>query len=159
MTIEEYIAEARKHNPCDEGMVALEKCHTRKKAFELLASPVGCDYFLKSIQEGWGPSVSDFLDNFLPYINGALTVKNETKNRLVRSQVWSNSRLIEIDDDIRWLILIGCQGKVRIKPFQVVKIYVDINSNVEIEGSERSIIYIKNYGGRVFDPHKVCKIL
>ena len=157
MTITEYKEQMTRKAPCDEGLEAFEKCKSRKDVFKLLAGPVGVDFFLQSIQDGWGPTVDDFLDAFLPYVNGAMTVKFEAGNRIVRSQVWSRCRAIEVDDSVRWLILVGCSGKVKIKPFQVIQIFVDANSLVEIDGGENSIIYVRNYGGHVIDLNKVCK--
>lgn len=157
MTILDYKSELLGHRPCDEGAAALDACKSRKAVFELAASPLGCDYLLQSIQEGWGPTTDDFLASFLPYVNGAYTVKFETGGRVVRSQVWSRTSYVEIDDSVRWLIVLGCMGKVKIKPFQVVKIYVDANSVIDIDADPRSIVYVKNYGGHVTDMNKVCK--
>jgi hypothetical protein len=159
MTISDYRNAIVSHAPCEEGLKAFEQCRNRKALFELIGSPLGCDYFLKSIQDGWGPTKADFLSIFLPYVNGSYTIRFDADGRMIRSQIWSGVSYVEIDDSVRWLILIGCEGRVRIKPFQVVKIFVDASSNVQIEAGENSIVYVKNYGGYVADINKACKIV
>lgn len=157
MTISEYTNICKDHNPCEEGLSQLENCKTRREAFNLLASPVACDYFLQSIQEGWGPGPRDVERLFRPYINGGLSAIYSADNKRIKTQVWCRCDEVEIEDDVRWLILVGCQGVVNISDYQVVKIFVDSHSVVEINASKGALVYIVNYGGRVRDVNGNCK--
>lgn len=159
MTITDYQEELFDRNPCVEGIEAFKKCLCRKDFFELVGQPVACGYFLKSIQDGWGPSPQDFESLFRPYINGSHTISFKVGNRKMRSQVWCNSGDISIDDSVRWLILIGCRGVVKITNWQVVKIFVDRNSRVDIDCDKNSLVYVENYGGKVSDVHGNCKFM
>lgn len=157
MTILDYGKELVRRSPCQEGLDEFNKCKSRKDFFELIGKPVACDYFLESIREGWGPSPSEFESLFRPYINGALTIKFNIGDRSVQSQIWCNVGEITIDNSIRWLILIGCRGRVKVSNWQVVKIFVDKYSAVDLDCSRHSIVYVENYGGSVSDVNGNCK--
>lgn len=157
MTINDFKEELLRRSPCEEGIAEFNKCKNRKDFFELVGKPIACDYFLTSIQEGWGPTPQDFESLFRPYINDSLTITFTVGDRIVRSQVWCNTGEIMVDDSIRWLVLIGCRGRVKVANWQVVKIMVDKNSNVEVDCSRNGIAYIENYGGIVSDVNGNCK--
>lgn len=158
MTIPEYREDLLRRNPCAEGVAEVNKCRSRKDFFELIGKPIACGYFLKSIRDGWGPSTRDFEALFRPYINGSLTIKFNIADRTYRSQIWCNTGDVSFDDSVRWLILIGCRGCVRVRNWQVVKIFVDKNSQVDIESGPNSIVYVENYGGQVSDSRGICRI-
>lgn len=157
MTISDYKEELVKHAPCKEGAMAFDKCKSRKDVFELIGQPVACDFFMKSLEEGWGPSPEDFESIFRPYINGALTIKYHIGERKLHSQIWCNADEISIDNSVRWLILVGCNGEINIKDWQVVKIFIDKNSNVELKCGANSIVYVSNFGGKFKDISGNCR--
>lgn len=158
MTILEYQELLKSHNPCGNGMDEFLRCSGRKDVFELLAGPVAVDYFLKSVAEGWGPSSEDFERTFRPYVNGGLTVVNNSGGRKFRSQVWCRADDVSVPDSVRWLILVGCRGDVRVAPWQVVKIFIDAGSSVRLHCAENSIVYVENYGGEIRGVEGECKI-
>jgi len=158
MTIREYQERLEMHAPCSEGAEAFARCKTRKQVFELIGSPKVADFFLKSIADGWGPTPEDVVSAFRPYINGGLTVVNKIGDRKVRAQVWCRADEVAIPDSVRWLILIGCRGDVRIAEWQVVKIFMDASCSVRIHCAPSSIVYVENYGGEIRDVKGECKI-
>lgn len=159
MTILDYREELQKHSPCKEGATSFDECKSRKEVFELLAHPKYADYVLKSMQEGWGPAKDDILSIFRPYINGAYTVKIKlNENRTAYTEVWCDAGEISIRDNVRFLLVIGCNGVINIKNWQVVKIMLDSNSRVEINAAENSLVFVESYGGKVTDVNGNCKI-
>lgn len=135
------------HHPCPEGVEALENCNGRKDIFTLLASPTASDFLMRSILEGWGPSVSDMESVFKPYLNGRFTAHYINGDRKIGTQIWCNAPIVTIDDDVRWLVLVGCDGMVTINDWQVVRIIVDKNSKIGLKCSDKSIVIVDNYGG------------
>lgn len=158
MTIPEYQERFKMHAPCKDGAEAFLRCRGRKEVFELIGSPIAADFFLKSVAEGWGPSAEDFEKVFRPYVNGGLTVVNKIGDRKVRSQVWCRADEVSVPDSVRWLILVGCRGDVRIAPWQVVKVFMDASSSVYLHCAENSIVYVDNYGGEIRGVEGECKI-
>lgn len=158
MTITDYQERLKMHAPCKDGVGAFLRCKGRKEVFELIGSPLAADYFLRSIAEGWGPSAEDFERVFRPYVNGGLTVVNKVDDRKFRSQVWCRSDEVSVPDSVRWLILVGCRGEVRIAPWQVVKVFLDANCSVRLHCAENSIVYVENYGGEIRGVDGECKI-
>lgn len=158
MTIRDFGESLKMHDPCKQGLEAFSRCKSRKDVFELISSPEAADYFLKSIAEGWGPTPEDMERTFRPYLNGGLTTINPLGERKLRSQVWCRIDDVDITDDIRWLILIGCRGNVKIRDWQVVKIFLDASCSVNIECSPNSIVYVENYGGEIRNVTGECKI-
>lgn len=159
MDISDYKATMKAHGPCAGGEAAFAGCRTRKDVFELIGGPEAVDFFLGSIKEGWGPSPEDFETVFRPYINGALTVTSRIGDRKVRSQIWCRADDVQVDDSVRWLILLGCRGFVRIKEWQTVKIFLDRNTRVRIECAPNSIVYVENYGGEIGSIEGHCRIV
>ena len=159
MTISDYGALLREHTPCSEGEVAFSRCRTRKDVFDLIGGPVGVDFFLDSIRAGWGPTPKDFGAVFAPYINGKTTVSTTVGARRVQSQVWCEVDHVSVDDNIRWVVLIGCRGRVTIREWQVVKVFLDKNSSVTLDCAPGSIVYVENYGGEVRSVNGDCKII
>lgn len=157
MNIEEFKAKCQDKEPCEQGWDAFMRCRNRREVFELLSSPIACDFLLDSIEEGWGPEPRDMERIFRPFLNGGITNVFATELRKVKSQVWCRADEVEIEDDIRWLILIGCRGTVRIKDWQVVKIFVDAYSSVEIDAAPNAVVYVENRGGRVKSVKGNCK--
>lgn len=157
MNIEEFKTICKDRQPCSEGWEAFMRCHSRREVFELLSSPLACDFLLSSIEEGWGPEPRDMERAFRPFLNGGITNVFSTELRKVKSQVWCRADEVEVEDGIRWLILIGCQGTVKVGDWQVVKIFVDAHSVVDIEASPNSIVYVENRGGRIRDINGNCK--
>ena len=157
MTILDYQDELLRRCPCTDGLDEFKKCKSRKDFFELVGRPVACDYFLTSIKDGWGPNPQEFEALFRPYINGSLTIRFNVGERVMSSQVWCNVGEISVDSSIRWLILIGCRGRVKISNWHVVKVFVDKYSDVELDCGRNSIVYVENYGGRVSDVKGNCK--
>lgn len=158
MTILEYRERIKTHAPCKSGFDAFLRCSGRKDVFELLSGPVAADYFLKSVAEGWGPSPEEFEHVFRPYVNGGLTVVNNVGERKIRSQVWCRADDVSVPDSVRWLILVGCRGDVRVGPWQVVKVFLDASCSVRIHCAENSIVYVENYGGEIRGVDGECKI-
>lgn len=158
MTISDYKELLLSHQPCDIGLAAFNECKCRKDVFELLASPVAVDYFLKSVADGWGPSADDFERVFRPYINGGHTVINKIGDRKMRSQVWCRADDIIVPSSVRWIILIGCRGEVVIPEWQVAKVFLDANSSVRLHCEPNSLVYVVNYGGEIRDVEGECKI-
>lgn len=158
MNIRDYEERLKMHAPCDQGVEALSRCRNRKDVFELLGSPTGADFFLKSIAEGWGPTPEDVEGVFRPYLNGGLTVVTKIGERKVRSQVWCRADNVSIPDSVRWLILVGCRGDVHISDWQVVKVFVDAGSSVRLHCAPNSIVYVENYGGEIRGVEGECKI-
>ena len=158
MTIREYQERIKEHNPCAAGSDALSRCKSRKEVFELVCDPIVAGYFLKSIEDGWGPTPEEFNAVFRPYTNGRHTVVYRTEDRKIRSQVFCLSDEVSIPDEVRWLFLIGCKGDVRIADWQVAKVFVDANSVVRLHCSPNSIVYVENHGGIVSVVEGSCKM-
>ena len=147
--IQEFRKRYVEHAPCSDGAEAFSKCGSRKDVFRLALSPTGVDFFLKSIMDGWGPSPDDVLSAFGAFVNGRLTVRNENGDRVTSAQMWCGENHITVDDSVRWLVLVGCVGKVEINKWQVVHVFVDSSSRVEIIAHDNSIVYVTNYGGKI----------
>ena len=158
MTIREFGESLKMHAPCDKGAEAFSRCKSRKDVFELIGDPSATDFFLKSIADGWGPTPEDIETIFRPYVNGGLTAIHAMGDRKLRSQVWCRSDEVSVPDSVRWLILIGCRGAVKIADWQVVKIFMDANCSVNLECSPNSIVYVENYGGEIRNVKGECKI-
>lgn len=111
------------------------------------------------MKEGWGPTPSDIESTFRPYINGAYTVNLKLSNdRTAKSQVWCNADNIVVDDDVRAIVVIGCNAEIVVNNWQVLKILVDHRSRVEIVASPNSVVFVESYGGKVIDEGHYCKI-
>jgi len=158
MNIRDYQESLKMHAPCSEGVDAFSRCKNRKDVFSLIGSPVAADYFLKSISDGWGPTPDDMEKVFRPYLNGGLTSTHDMGGRKLRSQVWCRADEVSVPDSVRWLMLIGCRGVVKIANWQVVKIFIDANSSVSIECAPDSVVYVENYGGEIRNVNGKCKI-
>lgn len=146
------------HAPCEKGREQFLACRTRVQVFNLVASPYAYDYVMRSISEGWGPSTLEFARTFKPYINGKRTVYYSTPEKKIPIQVWCNTDRVEIDSDVRWVMLIGCSGHIEIPEWQTVKLIVDKNTNVLVDAAQSSLVYVENYGGKVMDINGNCRI-
>lgn len=159
MTILDYQEKLQQHSPCEEGATSFIGCKNRKEVFEMLANPKYADFVLKSMKEGWGPGKEDFVSVFRPYLNGAHSVKIKlNENRIAYSEVWCDADEITIGNNIRFLLVIGCNGIINIKSWQVVKIMVDSNSRVEINAPKNSLVFVESFGGKISDINGNCKI-
>ena len=159
MTILDYQEKLQSHHPCEEGEESFLRCRSRKEVFECLAHPKHADFLLQSMKEGWGPTPSDIESIFRPYINGAYTVNLKLSNdRSAKSQVWCNADNIVVDDDVRAIVVIGCNAEIVVNNWQVLKILVDHRSRVEIVASPNSVVFVESYGGKVIDEGHYCKI-
>lgn len=154
-----YQQEMEKHNPCPEGLEAFRECRSRKRAFELAVSPLAVDFFLRSMSEGWGPSPEEVETVFRPYINGGLTVRSDIGDRTISSQMWCGSEYVIVNDNVRWLVLVGCKGTVEIKRWQVVKILADASTDVHVTCDETSVVMVENYGGKITDSEGRARII
>lgn len=158
LTVSEYKRIYLDHEPCAEGMEAFSRCYSRKDAYELALSPLACDFFLKSIRDGWGPTPDDIEAVFGPYLGNGYTPNYNTDSRQVRCQMWCKCDRVSVDDSIRMITLVGCRGRVDITGWQVIKILVDSNSDIDLYCSDNSIVLVENYGGVVRDKNGNAKI-
>lgn len=158
MTIKEYKELAYAHEPCEEGRELFDSCTSRKGVFDLMVSPRAYDFVMKSVKEGWGPSPVDIENIFKYYVNGRHTSTYRINERNIKSQVWCRTKDVNIDDPIRTVLLFGCTGNIVIRQWQVVRIIMDKNCDIDIECPDNAIVIIDNYGGSVYDMYKNCKI-
>lgn len=146
------------HAPCESGREAFLKCNTRLSAFDLAATPQAADFLMKAAYEGWGPDTEDLKRTFRPYINGGRTVCIDDGERRTGVQIWCDADEIEIEDDVRCVLLFGCRGSFIVKDWQTVKVMVDPNSRIKMQCSDSSLVYVESYGGTVTDPSGICRI-
>ena len=156
--IQKFKTEAALHSPCSEGIELLSACKTRKDLFRLSMSPGCVDFVMRSISEGWGPSPHEMETIFSAFINGGYTPRYTYGDSQSDAQMWVNSRKVRIDDTVRWLVLVGCKGTVEVGDWQVVKIVVDCNCDIDLVCSDSSVVYVENYGGRISDLRKNSRI-
>lgn len=159
MKIKDFKELMLRHNPCKEGLDAFEKCTSRKDVFDLIASPIAYDFLMKSVRDGWGPTPDDIAQIFKYYVNGRCTTIFRDEMRSIRSQVWCNSKEVKVDDKIRTMILFGCHGDIEIGKWQVVRLIVDKNCDIDIICPDSSAyVIVENYGGSVYDMYGNCNI-
>lgn len=159
MTLYDFKKIYAQHSPCDDGRDKFEQCKTRQEAYNIAASPLGSDFLVRAINDGWGPTPDDIYEVFHGYINGRKNAIYSTEDKKIAAQIWCKSSSLDIDQNVRWATLIDCHGSLTVKPWQVLKLIVDKRTDITIKGSSNAIICVENYGGIIFDEIKKCRIV
>ena len=150
MTISDYRQHMSEYNPCQDGSLAFQNCRTRVEVFDLMLSPQGYDFFMKSISEGWGPRGKDIEATFRNYINGQRISRYEADGKVHYAQLWvGGNQTARIFRNTRRVLLIDFKGELHIEYWQFIEIVTAGDTDVAISSGPNSSVLVKSYGGRV----------
>jgi len=150
MTISDYKQHMSEFNPCQDGSLAFQNCRTRLEVFDLMLSPQGYDFFMKSIRDGWGPRVTDIEATFKNYINGQRISRYENDGKVHYAQMWvGDHKTARIFRSTRRVLLVDFKGELHIEDWQFLEIVTAGDTDVAISSGPNSSVLAKSYGGKI----------
>lgn len=150
MTISDYKSLMEGHQPCSDGSALFQKCRTRLEVFDLMLSPSGYDFFMRSIRDGWGPTGKDIENTFGSYINGQRISRYEVDGKEHYAQMWvGQEKTARIFRSTRRVLLVDFVGEIHIEDWQSLEIITAGNTDVRITAGPNSFVLAKSYGGQI----------
>lgn len=141
--VDDFFNKAKKHDLCARGAELWGRCKSKKSLVDLALSSFACDYFCKSIVQGWGLRQEDIAADFEQFNCGRYT-----RNR---DGYTSQMYCLPDTDTIRiastLTLIIGFNGTIRVPENRAAELYL-CNSHVDIVGDGAARIYLYNSGIR-----------